>query len=301
MAKRPRVHWTIPTTIALAFVAGLLFATGHHVFYASLGGTPVDDGIFDQQQNLAIGNAFAFLVRPVLVISIGATYWQIFWPTLLNKSFPLETADALAALLSSIIDILSPKAWLASPLLVFIAAIAWLIPFATIVPPATLTVRLRLRGQTGYRLMHMQSPNFLGVSMGENIAYWNDDNEDSYNSNTYYGTTNYLARAVTGTALDGQLPKLPSPAINASYILSYPAPSLQCEKMPTSVLSSWAPAMGCDPTLQFDNSAKNFFRLFLRPVWRLLVAILGMGTRSGSWPCPLRQQFSLENRRPSAQ
>lgn len=65
--------------IILAFVAGLAFALGHHAFYDSLDGQPVADHLFNQQINLAVGQAFAFLVRASLVISVGASYWQVFW------------------------------------------------------------------------------------------------------------------------------------------------------------------------------------------------------------------------------
>ncbi|KAK4505496.1 hypothetical protein PRZ48_003459 [Zasmidium cellare] len=261
--KGPKLHWKVPTTISAAFAGGLSFAIGHHLFYASLAGTSVNDGAFDQQQNLAIGNAFAFLIRAALAISIGATYWQLFWRTLLDKSFPLETADALASLLGSINDMLSPKAWLASPPLVFIAAVAWLIPLATIIPPATLTVRID--GHTEYNLMALRTPDFLGTTMAENILQENDDGgmAMSIPSGTdvwhaYHGPANDLARVVTSAALDGELPKLPSPAVNASYVLSFPAPSVRCEEMPVSVLSNWAPVMGCDPGLPFEGSANNF-------------------------------------------
>lgn len=101
--------------------------------------------------------------------------------------------------------------------------------------------------------------------MAQNVYTVNDDGgmamsapSGYYNWNVYDGPTNYLRRIVSGTALDGELPILPSPAPNASYVLSYPAPSLQCTAMPVSVLQAWAPVMNCDPTLPFDGSANNF-------------------------------------------
>lgn len=141
MAATLKIHWRVPTTIAVAFLAGLLFAIGHHLFFASLAGSLLDENVFNQQHNLAIGSAFAFLVRAALVISIGATYYQVLWRTLLGSGLQLQTVDALAGLLESLINLASWQVWSTGPLLVFIAAIAWLIPFATIVPPATLTVR----------------------------------------------------------------------------------------------------------------------------------------------------------------
>lgn len=263
MAPKPGIHWKTPTTIALAFLAGLAFAIAHHVFYASLAGTAIDDGTFDQQLNLAIGNGFAFLVRAALTMSIAATYWQVFWRTLLDKSYSLETADSLASLLSSIIDILTPQLWAASPLLVCVAAVAWLVPFATVVPPATLTVGLS--AHISHSLMAMKTPDFLGTSMGWEILEQNNDDGPNagapagyLNWNTYNGPTPLLTHVLESTAFDGRLPNLPAPAPNASYVLSYPAPTIQCETMPVDVLSQWAPVMGCDPSLQFNGEAHNY-------------------------------------------
>ncbi|KAK6436851.1 hypothetical protein LTR95_006953 [Oleoguttula sp. CCFEE 5521] len=252
MAKRPGVDWRAPTIITVAYTVGLAFAIGHHYFYASLAATFVDSSIFSQQHNLAI-----------------ATFWQIFWRTLFRQNMPLKTADALAGLLGSIIDMASPRVWLASPLLVFIAAMAWLVPLAKILPPATLTVRLL--SQTDHSLRSLGVPDFLNTSMGKNIYHESD--ADGPNSAppgtwhwwTYGGPSNYVARIATNTALNGELPNLPSPATNATYVLSYPAPSVRCEEMPISVLSNWAPIMNCDPSLGFDGAADGFSACLTNP------------------------------------
>jgi hypothetical protein len=38
----------------------------------------VSTAAFDQEYNIGIGTAFAFLVRACLVIAVGDTYWQVF-------------------------------------------------------------------------------------------------------------------------------------------------------------------------------------------------------------------------------
>lgn len=103
----------------------------------------------------------------------------------------------------------------------------------------------------------LKVPDFLGTSMALNVLqeqYTGGDppwgNETWFPGNkswyAYKGPTYNLLQTVTAAALDGELPNFPSPAINASYQLSYSAPSVRCEQMPESILSKWAPVMGCD-------------------------------------------------------
>ncbi|KAF2170478.1 hypothetical protein M409DRAFT_51517 [Zasmidium cellare ATCC 36951] len=254
----------------------LLFTIGHHLFYTCLQGTPVDDGMFAQQYNLAIGSAFAFLVRASLVLSIGAVYWQLFWRTLLSKDLPLETVDSLTSLLGSLVDLLLPRSWVGSPLLVAIAIVSWLIPFSTIIPPATLTVRLI--PDVGHNQQSLRTPNFLARSLADTYLQQSDGDMANgpprgyYVWNTYHGPTNNLARTVSSTACSGELPKLPSPATNASYVLSYIAPSLRCEAIPDFILSGFVLSMGCDPSLAFESAelSDSCYMYERQSVWNYL-------------------------------
>lgn len=72
------IYWRAPASILLTFLVGLAFALGHHYFYRSLDGMGVSTAAFDQEYNIGIGTAFAFLVRACLVIAVGDTYWQVF-------------------------------------------------------------------------------------------------------------------------------------------------------------------------------------------------------------------------------
>jgi hypothetical protein len=79
------VHWQAPTVILLSYTASLAFAIGHHVFYTSLDQLSVDENLFNQQTNIAIGTAFAFLFRANLVLATCTAYWQVFWATALRQ------------------------------------------------------------------------------------------------------------------------------------------------------------------------------------------------------------------------
>ena len=152
----------------LAFVAGLAFALGHHAFYDSLDGQPVDNHLFSQQVNLAVGQAFAFLVRASLVISVGASYWQVFWGTVLHGSLVISQVDALAGMLGSILDLLNLKASTTRPILLALALLSWMVPLGSILPPATLSVQSVTT--TEHEQLRVPIPQFDGESM----AYLNE-------------------------------------------------------------------------------------------------------------------------------
>lgn len=88
------MHWTIPTKIILAFLAGVAIALGHHLFYQQLDGqiAPTGEYVFGrsqlskQQFNIAVGTAFAFLVKSSLTLAITCSWIQLFWFVLKRTS-----------------------------------------------------------------------------------------------------------------------------------------------------------------------------------------------------------------------
>lgn len=87
MARSNRhIHWVTPTNISATLLAGIAFALGHHFFYARLSGQNAPTGSYEfagsrpskQQVNIAVGTAFAFLVKSILAIAVGISYTQLF-------------------------------------------------------------------------------------------------------------------------------------------------------------------------------------------------------------------------------
>lgn len=71
-----------------SFVVGVLLAAGHHLFYTSINASPATNrhrafyGVSvpsGQQLNLAVGTAFAFLVKAAFIVSVSTAYYQMFW------------------------------------------------------------------------------------------------------------------------------------------------------------------------------------------------------------------------------
>lgn len=220
LAHLRAVHWRTPTVIISTFIAGLVFAISHHLFYNHLDGQPVgNDHLFNQQINLAVGQAFAFLVRASLVIAVGASYWQVFWVTVLQDTFTLSQIDALAGILGSTLDLLNFRASRSRPVLVALALLSWMIPLASILPPATLSVQSTTRGFSTYA--HVPIPRFSDATMVNTLLVtipFTTENKPNYTYSTrYQNPTRQLARLVTSSAYGGAVPDHQTQHSNSTY------------------------------------------------------------------------------------
>ena len=206
----------------ITFIAGILFAVGHHLFYLHLDHKIVSNTKYDQQMNIRIGTAFSYLVRASLGVAVSIAYWQVFWRTLLRNQLPVSAIDSLANLLGGLLSLLDFTALRANPVLFFLAAISWLIPFAAIVPPATLTVSsIQI---TSSERMSLPGVNFETGPLGI-ITYIsagggpNPGNASGPPETGYGGSSQPLSRLSSATASQGELPRLISPIANSSYRL----------------------------------------------------------------------------------
>lgn len=221
-----KIHWRVPTVIILAFIAGLAFASGHHAFYSSLDGRIVDNHLFSQQINLAVGQAFAFLVRASLVISIGASYWQVFWGTVLHRTLAISQVDVLAGMLDSILDLLDLRASRTRPILIALALLSWMVPLASILPPATLSVHGNTT--TEYTQRRVPIPQFDGNPMAIISAVPTGLLATDEDFLEYRKPRQQLTRLLTATAYRGALPDYQTAFPNSTYTLEFPGPAMRC-------------------------------------------------------------------------
>lgn len=129
------VYWLAPASASGALLAGLLFMIGHHLFYQNLHGTPVSDNtLFDfdisqQQINIAVGTAFAFLAKACMVLAISTSFVQMFWRAISAQSREaaptLERVDAVHSTLDNAFEMFNLRSWYAHPLLMLVAGLAW--------------------------------------------------------------------------------------------------------------------------------------------------------------------------------
>jgi hypothetical protein len=251
------VHWQAPTAILLAFTASLAFGIGHHLFYSSLDQVPVDINTFNQQTNIAIGTGFAFLFRACLAIACCTAYWQLFWHTALRKTLTISSIDALTAVLGSVLDFANVRTFFFNPGLTALALLAWLVPFASLLPPATLSVLPSTTTNSSY--MHIPVPFFASVVMAEtNFRMIAGDQfiKDSI-MDIYLKPSVQLSRLVTTTAYRGAVPDHQTLFPNSTYELSFNAPAVQCTPISQKILDPFNAAAGCDFMAMEDNSSDS--------------------------------------------
>ena len=79
------VHLFTPASACGALLASLLLMIWHHIFYRNLEHTAAsNETLFDfevsqQQINIAVSTAFAFLAKARMVIAISIAFVQVFW------------------------------------------------------------------------------------------------------------------------------------------------------------------------------------------------------------------------------
>lgn len=135
MAQQRQIYWVTPVTIGLAFATGILLALGHHLFYQHLAGSAVPAGDYNaplvgvskQQFNIAVGTAFAFLVKSMLSLAVTASYTQVFWRTLgtAKRGIPVDKVDTIFSLVQNILGLFRVSAWHRYWLLICMAWIFW--------------------------------------------------------------------------------------------------------------------------------------------------------------------------------
>ncbi|KAK3624615.1 hypothetical protein LTR56_014377 [Elasticomyces elasticus] len=231
--------------MAGALVAAVALALGHHFFYQSLHNQPVPTAEYEQFVNTNVGTIFAFLFKAALGVAISAAYTQVLWKTLIGQRLEVGAVDSLSSNLSSLIDLFSWPLVVRHPGLILLATVYWLIGFAAISPPGTLSVQSITAPNTTMTLV----PHFNWTEVNTGIlqqplsAYCANDNYTDFSSYYYRssvsGASSHLSRT---TALQGEVPSMGLLGYNASYALTdVSGPALQCETVPSSILGGKCP------------------------------------------------------------
>ena len=210
----------------------IILAAGNHVYYQQLSGQQVAHTRFNQQVNIAAGAAFAFLVRAALVIAVGTAYAQVLRANLLKRRLSVATIDSLSSLLDSVPDLLSLHLTWRHPAVIVLAAVSWLVPFATVVPPATLSVRSIV--VTNYTTDNVPSLDFTRQPLYHREA------DDGTFAKIAIFSDRRASNLASVVAVQGELPLVPMYSSNSSYRISFPGPALSCGSIPPNSLGSWS-------------------------------------------------------------
>lgn len=134
------IHWITPALIAALFVAGILGAMAHHVFYLKLDGQPAEN----QLKMIRYGTAMAFFVKSTLVGTVIMCYRQRIWHTFRKKAMTINAIDGLFSATEDPSQFFYNWEMIRNgKLATFMAACSWLIPLASVLSPASLTSDVR--------------------------------------------------------------------------------------------------------------------------------------------------------------
>lgn len=234
--------------------AGLVLILGHHLFYASLNGTLVDNtSLFNQQFNIGIGTAFAFLIKSCLVLAVGTSFTQLLWQDLLKKQIPVSRIDTITQILSSFFDLLNVKSLRRHKTIALIALISWMLPLAAIVPPATLSIGIP---EQPVPVSQQLSVAKLSFSRSTYEAPGDPPAAAGVPSSgtTFKGPSGSLKTLALLTAISREIPAMVVP-LNSSYSLTFDGPALQCVSMPTTILDAFDPLFHCKTRYPLDGLA----------------------------------------------
>lgn len=226
---RHNASWNSPpTTMFASLLVAFLLALGHHLFYSHLAGRSSPGGSYDilgttlskQRFNTALGTAFAFMVKAFLTLAVAVAYAQQFWrcaKTATSKT-RVSTLDTLFSSLHDFTSLFKMHIWFRYPLLFALTLIAWLLPLASIITPATLSVK----ASEALTTTMAKVPQFDFVSLNFNAGL-------TYSGNySYMGPGNLVQRIATAVSVSGEISSIQAPALNSSWELDFYGPSLEC-------------------------------------------------------------------------
>ncbi|KAI1137382.1 hypothetical protein F5Y05DRAFT_389183 [Hypoxylon sp. FL0543] len=212
------ISW-LDSALAIAlFVGSVLAEIGHHIYYASLDNTLVYS---DSQQVWAIriGTGLALLARCGLVATIGMVAVQQTWATLRKKAMPIGGIDSMFDVLNNPWSFFNKDLLVHAKVLYIIAGISWILPLASVVTPATLTVKsLMTQDQIPTKVPYYNFSNADGWPIIAGYGY-------------YFGVGPEISRLFTTTyTSNSYIPQSP-PFPNATYDLNFWAPSYKCSNL----------------------------------------------------------------------
>lgn len=110
---------------------GVLLALGHHLFYHSLQGKPVESNVtlfhrFSKQEtDTILGTLFAFLVKAFLALAVSTAYTQLVWKTVKKREMTLASLDTMFSILGNVLAFLKVSVWWKYPFLLLLALTVW--------------------------------------------------------------------------------------------------------------------------------------------------------------------------------
>ncbi|CAG8978280.1 hypothetical protein HYALB_00010232 [Hymenoscyphus albidus] len=268
--------------MVVSLMAGVIIAIGHHLYYQWLNEQRVGDSNRQQwalRDASRIGNGLSILVNVLLKAAVGIAYVQYLWKTLSRNFLSLSTINDAFGLGQNLFSFLNWELLPKIRVCVFLALILWILPIASLFPPATLSV---VRGQA------------VNVTEVEalNVALQDSEFVSFYDPFGKYSTAQNFQKMVSGIAVTGDLPLLVIPENlepgNLTYQLNNYLPLLRCNPASEAVKITFtnllAQTRGNDgpfPEFNETNNATSLLALDEHLDWSYFDASRGLNVTGG--------------------
>ena len=232
-------HWRAPAVMLSSLLIGTALAIGHHAFYASLAGTAVSSDPIkvvgwtttQQQINVAVGTAFAFVVKASLILACSTAYMQLLFGAINRESFRLEVLDNWFGGLNDFWSFMCVGTYWRYPLLTLAALTCWLLPIAAIISPAALSVVFDQISPSPTFLSFVPQPAFDSLAFGK----FTSNDLDGGNRLSYQGPREEVSRIAFASAAQGAVLPIEPPGTNATWQTTITTPRLACVDIEANV------------------------------------------------------------------
>lgn len=200
--------------MALFLLFGILLAVGHHLYYASLNGSTAGSAS-KQQWPIRFGTAFAYLTTSCLNAAVGLAFTQQLWHSMRNKSFSIDGIDKMFAITTDPTSFWSWEVISRAKVVSLLALLAWVLPLAAIVPPATLTVNTMPQSRISnmaFGIPKWDAVDLITRGIGSIATVPSDA----------------MLKIAWRTSERSQILPIEAPTINSSYDISFFGPTMRC-------------------------------------------------------------------------
>ncbi|OCK83676.1 hypothetical protein K432DRAFT_401814 [Lepidopterella palustris CBS 459.81] len=243
------IHWQTPAVIVVLFVAGVMGAVGHHLFYQHLDGKPAED----QLKMIRYGTALAFFTKATLVGSVVMCYRQRIWHTFRKRAMTIHAIDGLFSATEDPTQFINMEMVRNAKLASFMAVASWLIPIAAVLSPGSLTSEVMTSTNDTHcptvaslNFSHESTFNFRNESLyaGSSLIYYNSTDITATQPGwfDYFDQPSKNARRLTITSAYLQKPVQDIGASNKScdvgwnctYSINFEGPGYNCLEVANS-------------------------------------------------------------------
>lgn len=279
---RLRISWRYPTAAIVLFVASVLFAVGHDLYYLRLDGqladaddgsatsflaefnSLTDGGSGQQTWALRIGTALAFLNKTALAAVVALVAAQQVWYTLRRTAMTVDGIDGLFDLLNNPLALFSSWDVVGhAKVVVLVAVLSWCLPLASVVTPATLSVGARPLSTTvtqAVPALNLSDDTQWASFEGAGFIHGAHFSIATLFSNVYSSAA--AASGGAGGINDGVV-QIAAPFPNASYDQTLYGPSYKCMSLAEALAQNGG--TGIPATWRLDNpkgTANTTFETF---------------------------------------